>query len=381
MDWRYSYTTGWLFPVEISDKGKASVQVEGLQVGLTLGLEDVEGSLKLTLLQCGCFVGGITIKLDGGASWFYQGLVYAFMDQIEAAVENAITSKLKEGVKKLDSLLQSLPKSIPVDNITSLNVTFTQAPALSSSSIGFEIDGLFINQKQLLNFLARKDYSSLSCDETSKMLAISIDEAVFLSASDSYFSVDYMEWIVDKIPDQSLLNTAGWRFIIPQLYRKYPNDDMNLNVSLSTPPLLKILPQKIDATVSMDVILNVLEAGEVIPVACISLEIEGSGSVKIVGNNLAGSIKLNNFATSLKWSRIGNLRMRLIQPVIWTLIETAFLPYANARLSKGFPLPIVHGFTLQNADISLLDSRLLVCSDVEYTGTSKLGVGSLMNIM
>lgn len=80
-----------------------------------------------------------------------------------------------------------------------------------------------------------------------------------------------MQWTVDKVPDQSLLNTAGWRFIIPQLYRKYPNDDMNLNISLSSPPVIRVAEDNIDATVHADLIIDVLESDEVIPVACISL--------------------------------------------------------------------------------------------------------------
>lgn len=72
MNWNYSYAT-WIVPVEISDKGRASVQVEGLEVGLTLGLENRQGTLKLSLMECGCYVKNISIKLDGGASWLYQG--------------------------------------------------------------------------------------------------------------------------------------------------------------------------------------------------------------------------------------------------------------------------------------------------------------------
>lgn len=48
-------------------------KVEGMEVGLTLGLEVQEGKLKLSLAQCGCLVKDISIKLDGGASWLYQG--------------------------------------------------------------------------------------------------------------------------------------------------------------------------------------------------------------------------------------------------------------------------------------------------------------------
>lgn len=56
----------------------------------------------------------------------------------------------------------------------------------------------------------------------------------------------------------------------------------------------------------------------------------------------------------------------VLQPVMWTIIERVFLPYANARLEVGFPLPIIRGFMLQNAEIIPSDSRITVCSDVAY---------------
>ncbi|KAI3440922.1 uncharacterized protein J3R85_002954 [Psidium guajava] len=379
MNWFYSYQNTWLVPVEISDKGRASVQVEGMEVGLTVGLENHEGTLKLSLMNSGCHVQDISIKLDGGAAWLYQGMVDAFEAQIASAVEKAITKKLKEGISKLDSLLQSLPKEVRVDDNASLNVTFVNVPELSSSSIGFEINGLFMGrQKEMLAnyYYHRNPHLSVLCRDPAKMLGITLDEAVFTSASSLYYDAKFMHWTVDKVPDQSLLNTAGWRFVIPQLYKKYPNDDMDLNISLSSPPEIRITENNIDATVFADLIIDVLEAGEVIPVACISLVIRGSGSVKILQNNLAGSVKLKDFAMSLKWSTIGNLRVYLIQPVIWTVIETVFLPYVNSHLAQGFPLPIIHGFTLQNADIVCSASRITVCSDVSYAE-----VGNLKNLL
>lgn len=55
-----------------------------------------------------------------------------------------------------------------------------------------------------------------------------------------------------------------------------------------------------------------------------------------------------------------------LQPVVWTLIQTVFLPYANSHLSRGFPLPIIHGFTLQSTEIILSNSVVTVCSDVVF---------------
>ena len=80
-----------------------------------------------------------------------------------------------------------------------------------------------------------------------------------------------LQHIVDKVPDQVLLNTASWRFLIPRLYRKYPNEDMLLNISAISPPSVRINVGRVDATVDLDVIVNVLGSGDIVPVACISL--------------------------------------------------------------------------------------------------------------
>ncbi|KAK7300437.1 hypothetical protein RJT34_11281 [Clitoria ternatea] len=369
MNWYYSYKR-WI--VDISDKGRAEVQVEGMEVGLTLGLENQEGSLKLKLKDCGSSVDDISIKLDGGASWLYQGIVDAFEGIIGSRVEKAIINRLTEGISRLGSYLGSLPKEVPVDDHTSLNVTFVNDVILTDSSIGFEANGLFIENNVSLPLpdLYHKVLPIL-CTNSSKMLGITLDEAVFNSGLAVYYDAKFMHWIVKQIPDQSLLNTAGWRLIVPQLYEKYPNHDMNLNITLSSPPVVEISNQKAGANIFADITIDVLEEDEVIPVACISLVIQGTGQVKINGNNLVGAIRLDDFTMTLKWSNIGNLRLNLIQPAVWTLVETVLLPYANAHLSKGLPLPIIRGFTLQNAEIILSTSRVAVCSDVAFAESNR----------
>lgn len=80
-----------------------------------------------------------------------------------------------------------------------------------------------------------------------------------------------MQWVVSELPDQALLNTAGWRFIVPQLYKQYPNDDMKFNISVSSPPILEVTDQDIGAIVVVDITIDVFHAGDVISVACISM--------------------------------------------------------------------------------------------------------------
>lgn len=63
--------------------------------------------------------------------------------------------------------------------------------------------------------------------------------------------------------------------------------------------------------------------------------IRASGSVKISGNNLAGSIKLNDFSMSLKWSNIGNLRLYLIQVLLLykSFLKLKFRSCINFKLN------------------------------------------------
>ncbi|KAK4355209.1 hypothetical protein RND71_024180 [Anisodus tanguticus] len=376
MNWEYEYSNWWL-PVPITDNGDASIQVEGMDVGISFNLTNHQGSLMLSPLDCGCSVKDISIKLDGGASWLYQGLFDAFEGRLTSAVENAISKKLREGIVKLDSLLQSLPKEIPIRNIAVLNVTFVGDPQFRDSSLILSINGLisakdayaappYHHLEHLLASLAHL-FASDSLKDPTSMLTISVHEKVLLSASSVYYDANKMHWIVDKVPEQSLLNTAGWRFIIPQLYRQYPNDDMNLNVSIYSPPHLKIKEHQIDLTVHADVVLSVLNSGEVTPVACFSTAVSGSASPWISNNNLGGSIGLDEFSLSLKWSKIGNLHVNLVRSqlvLMSTALRTVILPYINLKLSRGYPLPTFHGYMLQNAEILCSDSWIKVCSDV-----------------
>ncbi|KAM7252241.1 hypothetical protein ACFE04_024124 [Oxalis oulophora] len=364
MNWGYSYKT-WV--VVISDRGAASVKIEGLKVGIDVSIEERTGALKLSVLNCECDIDDIDINLDGGASWLYQGLVDAFQGKIETAVKRAVTKKVTEGITKLDSLLQSLPKQMELNSVAALNVTFVDDPEFDDDTIEFELDGLFSARDSVL---ASNNYNIISSDSgfcQSKMAVISLNEDVFNSAGFVYFRANYMHWIVDNSTDLSILNTSDWKDIVPQLYEQYPNSSINLNISVTSPPIIDIVETDIEATMYTDVTINVLDSGKVKSVACISLVIGTSGTAQISNNNLAGRVTLSDFIMSLNWSKIGDLQLNLLQPVMSTVLKTVILPYVNSHLIEGFRLPLPHGFLLHNAEIIRKDSHVKVCSDIAYS--------------
>lgn len=366
MQWKYYYTT-WLVPYPVSDEGRASVTIEGMEVGITLKLDEQNGSLYLITMDCGTYLKDIAITLDGGASWFYQGFVDAFEGEIRAAVENAVTSKIKEGIMKLNSLLQNLPKEIGVDSNVAMNFTVMQAPDVGPKSISIGVEGLFVSMTPNVQIHRLSNLQpGISCSGPSKMMEIALSETVLNSAAEVYTHEGLLSWLVDKLPEQSLLNTASWRFIIPKLYKMYPNDDMKLNISVSSPPIITITSEGVDAVVIADMIIDVMDGGDTIPVACVSMTISANGLMDVSGNNIIGEANLQNLALKLKWSNVGDFHMRFIQAIVQTIVKDVLLPLVNVQLKKGFPLPIIRNFRVQNADVIYHESQLIVCTDVQY---------------
>lgn len=88
------------------------------------------------------------------------------------------------------------------------------------------------------------------------------------------------------------MNTASWKYIIPQLYKKYPNEDMVLNFAVSAPPKVVLSRDGISSVTSADMTIKVKDATtlEQTPVACISLV---RGFDLFVKNVLGSSVTRN----------------------------------------------------------------------------------------
>ena len=142
----------------------------------------------------------------------------AFEEQIRASLETTIKKKLTDGISKVDSLMQNLPKQVKVDDFVSLNVTFVNQPVLESSSIALDIDGLFSGNYNSQKFegssaIQKNSLDTAFCHDRSPMLGISLDEDVFSSASLSYFQVNLsLAHIYEYRFDRNVLSWgfAGW---------------------------------------------------------------------------------------------------------------------------------------------------------------------------
>lgn len=161
----------------------------------------------------------------------------------------------------------------------------------------------------------------------------------------------FLEWLVDELPQESWLNTHFWRWLIPQLYKKYPNMDMALAFACSGPPTVQLQTDGVTANAAAELNLLVKTDGKSLPVACISLvsstmrnglpvvsfstrrcefiylspsthltnlivlgqALSMDAIVNVVSNNITAEAALNDLNLALKWSDIGNFPVNLLQ--------------------------------------------------------------------
>ncbi|XP_019082628.1 PREDICTED: putative BPI/LBP family protein At3g20270 [Camelina sativa] len=362
MDWSYTYRASFF---EISDHGDAFVKVKGIDVKTTVTLLDDNGGLKVASRESDCTVENIDIHINGGASWLYQGVVDAFEKTIISTVENTVSKKILEKMKELDSFLQSLPKERKIDDSAAVNLTFTGNPVLGNSSVEVAISGLFMPKGDGVKVSGSP--SSSFFREVNKMVTISIEEEVFNSATLVYFNAKVMHLVIGETKNGSILSTSDWKLILPELYKHYPDEKMMLNMSVTSPPAVNITENGIDATIQLDIAIDVQDSGKVLSVARISSVMNVACSAEIVNENLTGSLRLNDFNATMTWSKIGEFQSNYVQAATSRVLEALFLPYVNTRLKRGFPLPIPSEFTVKDIEIAYANSAILVGTNI---GTS-----------
>eukprot|EP00252_Welwitschia_mirabilis_P010459 TRINITY_DN2372_c0_g1_i1.p1 TRINITY_DN2372_c0_g1~~TRINITY_DN2372_c0_g1_i1.p1 ORF type:complete len:519 (+),score=72.97 TRINITY_DN2372_c0_g1_i1:170-1726(+) len=383
MNWKYSYKK-WF--ITVTDKGEADIQIKEMEVGITLQLDEKNGSLCLSTLECGTYLKELTITLSGGASWLYQNFINAFEENIKAAVETAMTTNLVESITKLNSTLQGIPKIVKIQDSVAMNFTVMQAPAIGPKSISIGVEGLFVHLNSSALLMPAYNFKSsssallmpaynfkpiVSCSVPSTMLEVILSEDVLRSGAKVYTEAGMLKWIVDKIPEQSLLNTGTWKLIIPELYKKYPNDDMKVEISVPSPPNISITKDGVHAIVVSDLVIDVLDGNATIQVACITMTISTNVIIDVSGNNIIGYAEMSDLSLQLKWSDVGNFHMRLIQIIVRTLVKDAVFPLVNIQLKNGFPLPIIDNFGVKDAVIEYGESQILVSMNVEYIAQNK----------
>lgn len=70
------------------------LQIEGMEVGVSMVMKNQNGSIKLSVSECTCYMEDLDITVNGGASWFYQMYVVhnlLYMHNVVNSFEGALS--------------------------------------------------------------------------------------------------------------------------------------------------------------------------------------------------------------------------------------------------------------------------------------------------
>jgi hypothetical protein len=218
--------------------------------------------------------------------------------------EEQLNEQIQLGVENLNSFLIDLPQWVPVDETSALNFSVVSEPVYDSTSISIGLRGEFVSLKKVEsagNGIVRKPpHASLTCSDDVKMVSIAISESVLNDGAGVYYSVrsmifnlrvkglstwwyrilscsffvaqlDLLNWLVDTMPEKEFLNTSKWRYIIPQLYRDYPNAELTFHFDVTSPPTILLTPDGIEGSAVADMMIEAVKDGDLVPVACITI--------------------------------------------------------------------------------------------------------------
>eukprot|EP00250_Pteridium_aquilinum_P033291 c5411_g1_i1 orf=203-2092(-) len=367
MDWQYEYHNMWL-PGPVSDTGGADIKVVGMQAGVSVNMQEYMGTLQLSVLQCGTYIENLEVQLKGESSWLYQWLVDGLEDHMSTTIEEQLSGQIQEGVQNLNLFLLDTPQQVEVDDVSELNFTIVSEPIVSPTSLSIGVKGKFNSRTStdpVFNDIPKLP-PGLVCNGNTKMVTIALSESVFKDGAALYYNADLLNWLVDKVPEQAFLNTSRWKFLIPQLYQQYPNQEIKLSFEVSAPPNITLTLDGVDMSAAAHMIIGVASNDSVVQVACVNIIVSASGLAGLNENNLTGRIALKDLSLDLEWSNVGKIHLTLVKVFVKTLVKDVLLPYVNLSLRRGFPLPIIPSMKLKDSTVDYGDGFLLVCTDVQY---------------
>ncbi len=117
--------------------------------------------------------------------------VYAFDDEIREAIESAISTAIISGAGKLDTFLLELPRILPIDDTSAIDVTVVDDPFVGPTFLSVAAKGEFVSLKKS-TVPPQPDHSlspGIFCKDSAKMVTIALCDYVINSAAEVYYEV------------------------------------------------------------------------------------------------------------------------------------------------------------------------------------------------
>eukprot|EP01130_Rhizamoeba_saxonica_P014042 TRINITY_DN6077_c0_g1_i1.p1 TRINITY_DN6077_c0_g1~~TRINITY_DN6077_c0_g1_i1.p1 ORF type:complete len:476 (-),score=90.37 TRINITY_DN6077_c0_g1_i1:754-2181(-) len=366
-NWKYREHS---FP-HIKSHGTVDISISSSTLGSLVKFSESGGQISCNSANVDVALNHLDIHVHGGASWLYNIFIKIFRSKIHDAVDKVIKAAIENGIdKNLDQLLKTIPMKQEIGPLVDADYSLVDNPRFLPTYFTLDAKGLFTPKKDPSppSFAPEKIPDE---ENSSSMLQVTFSEYVANTASLAFFKAGEMEILItpEDVPASSpvKLDTNSFEFIVPALYKKYPNKTLNIYLYASDYPRVSM-----DATNGLTgsaVALMEFIVMEEPKVSVFTLGITASMTAKayLTGNNLAGNITDVKEAVSLVKSQIGNFDLTQVDSIIELLVEVGLVPLVNTVINKGVPIPTIQNVEFVKPEVGIGNGYLYVDTSVKYT--------------
>ncbi|NXN78246.1 BPIFC protein, partial [Bombycilla garrulus] len=228
-----------------------------------------------------------------------------------------------------------------IDDLAEVDYSLRSLPAVFQPFIDLDLKGVVFPAG---NYTGSPDIAASFTipDQSDAMLYLAFPEHFFQTSSFAYYTAGAFNMtIAEETCSYFNLNTEIFGSIIPEV-AKYSVTPYPVMLKLMATEIPVISLQQDSFTVeiqgSMEV-LAILPDSTTQSLFTLNIAANNSISLNIFDQKLMGSLCLNRIQFSLAHSNVGSFEVLLLKNILSYILQTEVIPLANAKLSKGFPLP------------------------------------------
>ncbi|XP_045384552.1 bactericidal permeability-increasing protein isoform X1 [Lemur catta] len=356
----------------IKTSGNFDLTVEGVSISadLKMGSDPDSGKVTLACSSCSEHISNVGLHISGSRlGW----LIRLFRKKIESSIRNTIQDKICKVVtdsvsSKLQPYFQNLPVMAKIDAVAGIDYRLVAPPTATSEYLDGHLKGEFFSLAHRIPPPFAPSALEFPEDHD-RMVYMGLSEYFFNTAGLVYYEAGALKLTLtdETIPKNSTirLTTRFFGTFLPQVAEMFPNMNMQIVISVSTPPHLSMQSSGLALTPHLEAeTFAILPNSSLASLFLLGLSTNASVELGTMSSRLVGELKLDRLLLELKHSNIGPFPVALLQAIMDYVVPSLVLPRINQRLQKGFPLPMPSHVQLYNLMLRSHPGFLLFGADV-----------------
>jgi lipopolysaccharide-binding protein len=373
-DWQYRKHS-W---PHIEGHGTCDVDISEVTLQMHIAVAaDSTGHANLSVTFCHLSINDLHIDFHGGDSWLYNLFSKFISDDLKGSLDSQVCSVATREIEtKGNQALASIPVNVKIDSTSEIDFALIQNPTITTAYVEMQHKGEFYNIAHPVEAPFIPPSLPPVTGNTS-MLYMWLTDYMADTAGFVYQTAGLMHYtITPNMVPPSLpfhLNTSSFRGILPQLYNKFPNWNMELVLNATKPPLLTLTPTGGTFFVFGDVLVYVIHPGnssdkELAFVLGATVYANATFYINTFNKHemVCGNTTFLKIDLSLVTTNIGIFSVDVLQEAANLLSTLFIIPSINHYANTGIPIPTVDGLSIVTANLVFGKDYVVVAADIKY---------------